>query len=164
MRRWKLCAVLVISLSNFAGVARAESRCCTRQTVRKIMLREKSGATKRQARNVRPEFEIESLFNAWKTAKTESAIGPKTSFVVNAPIVTGTSFIAAQYGDSGSVPPDCIGDIGPAQFLLCINGRIRTFNRSGNADGVLDSTTSNFFNSVRGTGDTADPRVRYDRM
>ncbi len=67
-------------------------------------------------------------------------------------------------GTSRATPPNCVGDIGPTQFLVCVNGRIRTFNRSGTTDGALEMTTNAFFNSVRGGEPTADPRVRYDRL
>jgi len=67
-------------------------------------------------------------------------------------------------GTSRATPPNCVGDIGPTQFLVCVNGRIRTFNRLGATDGALEMTTDAFFNSVRGGEPTADPRVRYDRL
>jgi hypothetical protein len=67
-------------------------------------------------------------------------------------------------GTSRATPPNCVGDIGPTQFLVCVNGRIRTFNRLGVPDGALDMTTDSFFNSVRGGEPTADPRVRYDKL
>ena len=71
-------------------------------------------------------------------------------------------------GTSRSIPPNCVGDIGPTQFLVCVNGRIRTFNRSGAPDGAIEMTSDAFFASVRGVapsgGPTADPRVRYDRL
>jgi hypothetical protein len=134
------------------------------QTVSEIMLREKLGSTR--VRNVRPEFEMKSVISSLKVQRSADEEKLKTASLStgNAPVVTGTSYIAGRYADSGSVPPDSTGDIGPIQFLLCINGRIRTFDRAGNSDGVLNATTANFFDSVRGTGDTADPRVRYDRM
>ncbi len=78
------------------------------------------------------------------------------------PQTAGTSFLGAQLGDSGFVPPDSMGDIGPTQFLICVNGRIRVFDRSGNL-GPLDTTTDSFFSSVTGNG-TSDPHVRYDRL
>ena len=139
-----------------------------RQTVREIMLREKLASTSRRIPKARPEFESKPTTDRSKTPgalrKRNAGSVSRPLQVAGAPIVTGTSFIAAQYADSGSVPPDSMGDIGPTQFLLCINGRIRTFDRSGNSDGFLDSSTANFFDSVRGNGDTADPRVRYDRL
>ena len=138
------------------------------QTVEDIMLREKLGSTRQRTRETHPEFEMEprpsksplNRVRKTKAARVKSATPPSTQ----ASVTTGTSFDAARYVDSGSVPPDSMGDIGPTQFLLCLNGRIRTFNRAGNLDGALDTTTPNFFDSVRGNGDTADPRVRYDKL
>ncbi len=66
---------------------------------------------------------------------------------------------------TGALPPDTMGDIGPTQYLVTLNGRIRTIGKtSGSADGVLDQDTDVFFPpAVRGAGVTTDPRVRYDR-
>lgn len=53
-----------------------------------------------------------------------------------------------------------MGDVGPTQSLVVINGWVRTVSKStGTADGVLDLTSDSFF----GASDTGDPRVRYDR-
>ena len=72
--------------------------------------------------------------------------------------------LASLGADTNSLPPDTQGDVGPTQYLLGINGRIRTINKStGSADGVLDSTFNSFFSSVRNGVGTSDPRVRYDR-
>jgi hypothetical protein len=57
-----------------------------------------------------------------------------------------------------------MGDIGPTQIVVCINGRIRTFSRTGVADGALNATTDVFFTTARGASGTSDPRVRYDRL
>src|SRR5437867_659594 len=57
---------------------------------------------------------------------------------------------------------------GPSRFVVAVNGRLRTFNKaSGVADGVLDTTTDNFFASVMtpvSPNFTTDPRIRYDRL
>lgn len=87
-------------------------------------------------------------------------------------ITTGVNFQGVAYdtantgaaGTSRAVPPNCAGDIGPSQFLVCTNGRIRTFNRAGTADAAVEMTTDVFFNSVRGGAPTTDLRVRYDRL
>ena len=87
-------------------------------------------------------------------------------------LTPGSSFEAVAYssatpgaaGKSGALPPNCVGDIGLTQLLVCVNGRIRTFNRSGAVDGAIEMTTDVFFNSVRGGAPTADPRVRYDKL
>jgi hypothetical protein len=71
----------------------------------------------------------------------------------------------ATIADTGALPPDTMGDIGPTQYLVGLNGRIRTIAKStGVADGALDADTDVFFPAaVRGAGVTTDPRVRYDR-
>lgn len=87
------------------------------------------------------------------------SLGPLT------PQTVGTSFLGAQLSDTiGYVPPDSMADVGTSQIVVCVNGRIRTFNKSGVADGALDTTTDNFFTSVLGGSSTSDPRVRFDRL
>ena len=72
---------------------------------------------------------------------------------------------------TGSFPPDTMGAVGPTQFILAVNGRIRTFTKNGVADGVLDVDTDVFFASVMtpigggiGLNFTTDPQIRYDRL
>jgi hypothetical protein len=66
--------------------------------------------------------------------------------------------------DTNAVPPDPSGDVGPTQYLLAVNGRIRSYAKAtGAADGQIDVTTDQFFQIVRDGGATAKPRVRYDR-
>ena len=55
-----------------------------------------------------------------------SAIGPKSS------LSSGTSFLGADFGDSGFVPPDSMGAVGPTQVLVDVNGHLRVFDKSGN--------------------------------
>ncbi len=77
----------------------------------------------------------------------------------------GTSFTGATISDTpGFVPPDTMGAVGPTQFIVAVNGRIRSFSKStGVADGALNADTDVFFGSVIVSG-TSDPRVRYDRL
>ena len=139
------------------------------ESIAEIMLREKLGLTRYRLRKVRTESDVKPAFRAARSPrrgekeKPAGRLAPSAARAHTA-VTVATSFIAAQYADTGVVPPDSMGDIGLTQFLLCINGRIRTFDRSGNPDGALNVTTANFFDSIRGDGDTADPRVRYDRL
>ncbi len=81
------------------------------------------------------------------------------------PQTLGVSFTGATLADSGFIPPDSMGDVGPTQYVVMVNGRIRSFSKTtGIADGVLDADTDVFFNSVRNSSSTSDPRVRYDRL
>ena len=95
----------------------------------------------------------------------------KTEMYANAPQTQGTTFTGATLPDAGAFPPDVMGAVGPTQFVVFINGRLRTFNKStGVADGVIDADTDAFFSLVTttpGVGEitfTSDPNVRYDRL
>ncbi len=83
------------------------------------------------------------------------------------PQTVGPNFTAATLSGANptnAFPPDCDGAIGPAQYIVGVNGRVVSFNKTtGAADGVLNLSTDNFFNSVRGASGTSDPQVRYDR-
>jgi hypothetical protein len=78
------------------------------------------------------------------------------------PQSVGASFLGAQLSESGFIPPDTMAAVGPTQVLLCVNGRIKLFDKNGNL-GLLNTTTANFFASQTGNA-TSDPRVRYDRL
>jgi len=57
-----------------------------------------------------------------------------------------------------------MGAVGPTQFLVAVNGRIRVFSKNNGAKGELDADIDSFFSSVRGGEVTTDPQVRYDRL
>jgi hypothetical protein len=83
-----------------------------------------------------------------------------------------SSFNGPDYNDSQAFPPDSMGDVGPSQFVVMINGRVRSYNkRTGNADGGIDVDTDVFWQPVMTplgggvTSDfTSDPRIRFDRL
>jgi len=76
----------------------------------------------------------------------------------------GVNFLGANLADSGAYPPDTSGAAGPTQFLVGVNGRLRTFGKTtGISDGGLDVDTDVFFASVANGQSTFSPRVRYDR-
>ncbi|MES2774450.1 MAG: hypothetical protein V4722_09710 [Bacteroidota bacterium] len=90
-----------------------------------------------------------------------------------APQTPGTAFNGVTGpNETGSFPPDVMGAVGPTQYLLFVNGRLRSFNKTtGVADGVLNANPNTFFASVMTpVADTivqcftSDPRVRYDRF
>lgn len=83
--------------------------------------------------------------------------------------VGGVNFNGASLADTGAFPPDTMGAVGPAQYVVAVNGRVRSFNKTtGAADGVLNADTDVFFQSVMtppsAANFTSDPRVRYDRL
>ncbi len=84
-----------------------------------------------------------------------------------APQTLGISFTGATLADTFAFPPDTMGAAGPTQFIVAVNGRIRSFNKStGVADGVLNADPDVFFATVMTPGPnfTSDPRIRYDRL
>jgi hypothetical protein len=81
------------------------------------------------------------------------------------------SFDGATLTDTGAFPPDSMGTVGPTQYVVFVNGRIRSFTKAGVADGVINADPDIFFGPVMtplGGGVvlnfTSDPQVRYDRF
>jgi uncharacterized repeat protein (TIGR01451 family) len=84
---------------------------------------------------------------------------------------TAGSFDGATLTDTGAFPPDSMGTVGPAQLIVFVNGRIRSFTKAGVADGVLNADPGVFFASVMTPvggsvvlNFTSDPQIRYDRF
>jgi hypothetical protein len=104
-----------------------------------------------------------------KSAEAASAGGTVTP---SAPQTLGTQFDGATGPtETGAFPPDTMGAVGPTQFVVFLNGRLRTFNKTtGVADGVINADSDVFFASVitpPGAGEvafTSDPQVRFDRL
>jgi hypothetical protein len=87
----------------------------------------------------------------------------------NTPQTAGVNFLGATLADTSAFPPDTMGAVGPAQFIVAVNGRIRSFNKqTGVADGVLNADMDIFFQSVMtpplANNFSSDPRIRYDRL
>lgn len=84
------------------------------------------------------------------------------------PQTVGTNFTGATlFGTNPTFafPPDCMGAIGPNQYVVFVNGRLVTFNKTtGLSDGVLNAGPDVFFSSVINGSSTSDPRIRYDRL
>ena len=45
------------------------------------------------------------------------------------PQTLGVNFLGANLADTNAYPPDTMGAVGPSQFLVGVNGRIRTFDK-----------------------------------
>jgi hypothetical protein len=86
-----------------------------------------------------------------------AAIGPRSSLAAD------TSFLGAQSSESGFIPPDSMGSVGPSQIVVCVNGRIKVFDKQGNL-GTLNVDDSTFWASVAGGFEPTDPGVEYDRL
>jgi Bacterial Ig-like domain len=87
-----------------------------------------------------------------------SAIGPRSS------LSEGTSFLGADSNDSGFIPPDSMGAVGPSQILVFVNGRIKLFDKQGTPDPNLDVSDLAFWAPVRNNRQVTDPGVEYDRI
>lgn len=101
----------------------------------------------------------------YRSKKRSSFVSPA------APQTISTTFLGATLADTGAFPPDTMGAVGPTQFVVFVNGRVRTFNKTtGTADGVINADSDVFFASVLtpvpagGVNFTSDPNVRYDRL
>jgi hypothetical protein len=88
----------------------------------------------------------------------EAAITPSQAVTPS-----GTSFLGAQASDSGFIPPDSMGAVGPSQVLVFVNGRIRVFDKQGNQGG-LNVSDAAFWAPVRNGSEPTDPGVEYDRL
>ena len=74
------------------------------------------------------------------------------------------NFLGAQYSESGFVPPNADGAVGPQQYLLVASGIVKTFSKAtGTLDGVVNTSLDNFFASILPAGTyVGDVRVFYD--
>jgi hypothetical protein len=135
------------------------------ETVRQIMSRptEPAAGGPREAPPVRRPGGPKSSPSGATRASSRPVI--RSGVAVRTPQTVATNFLGAQLSDSNVVPPDSMGAAGPTQFLVGVNGRLRTFDKgAGSPDGVLDTTPDSFFTSVSNGLATSDPRVRYDRL
>src|SRR5712692_777483 len=105
------------------------------------------------------------LMMKMSSPRSGQAVGTAGAAAVSEPLapqVAGVSFLGGQLSESGFVPPDTDAAAGPSQILMCVNGRIKVFDKAGNLGG-LNTTTVNFFSSVTANAVT-DPHARYDRL
>jgi hypothetical protein len=92
-------------------------------------------------------------------ASTPMTAGPQTPSTT----FTGATLFGAH--PTFSFPADVMGDAGPTQYVVFVNGRIASYSKTtGIADGVLDADPDLFFGGVNNGSSTSDPRIRYDRL
>lgn len=80
----------------------------------------------------------------------------------------GNQFSGSTFGQSGFIPPDTMGAIGPNNYVELINGRFQRFSRAGASQQAtsLDTFWNTALTAGGGgsvTGFSFDPRVMYDR-
>jgi hypothetical protein len=106
----------------------------------------------------------------WPVPDKEDNEDKQTTFEPQSPQTLSTQFDGVTGPtETFAFPPDSNGDVGPTQYFVFVNGRIRTFNKTtGIADGVINMDPDVFFNSVMTpptSGNfTTDPQVRFDRL
>jgi len=177
-----VCLVVTPSIPAFAqspaehytvGIPRQGS-AGIRETTQAIMQRERESAGRQKPARTHPVLspDVQNLPSnpgspdapIFPLSGSGSAPGPK------APQVLTLNFLGATLADTEiSFPPDSMGAAGPSQFIVALNGRIRSFNKStGVADGGINANTDVFFKSVLTPPATnnfsSDPHIRYDRL
>ena len=107
-----------------------------------------------------------------RTTSARTASIASNSATTPAAVAVSTSFTGATLSDVNAFPPDTMGAVGPSQFIVAVNGRLRSFNKTtGGRDNALDLDMNTFFLSVMTpvTGSitsnfASDPHIRYDRL
>jgi Bacterial Ig-like domain len=88
-----------------------------------------------------------------------AAIVPKSS------LDEGTSFLGADSSDSGFIPPDSMGSVGPTQIVVFVNGLIRVYDKDGNVVALDNVSDADFWSTELSPGaEPTDPGVEYDRL
>jgi peptidase C25-like protein len=147
------------------------------RTTAELMADEASRPAQSRSRMMKPEFEHDrdnipdgpgAIAASQWPLPDKNAPTPQ----LGAPQTLGTQFDGATGpSETGAFPPDTMGAVGPTQFVVFLNGRLRTFNKTtGVADAVINVDSDVFFASVitpPGVGEvafTSDPMVRFDRL
>ena len=87
----------------------------------------------------------------------KSAISPASNLTAD------TNFLGAESSESGFIPPDSMGSVGPSQIVVFVNGILKVFDKNGNP-GPLSVDDSTFWAPVSNGSEPTDPGVEYDRL
>ena len=143
------------------------------ETTAQIMARQATASVVKKPRGIRFARTPAPRQSNAETLPEEiaTALGKSIRSAPKVAQVSSTNWLGADYNDSGYFPPFTMGAIGPSQYIVIINGRIRTFDRKGLPDPTLDVDTDVFFAPAMtplggGIVDnfTYFPRIRYDRL
>jgi hypothetical protein len=143
------------------------------ETTGQIMAREEEAGIRSNKIHHRHRSDFQNLPLDPDSPQIENWLAPGVALApgaeTNSAQSVGLNFTAATLVDTQAFPPDSMGAVGPTQFILAVNGRVRSFDkRTGLADGVLNADTDVFFQSVMTppvtNNFTSDPRIRYDRL
>jgi hypothetical protein len=125
----------------------------------------------RPDRDNRPEGPGALPFNRFPYPTKDEEENIFLNLIPTAPQALGTQFDGAVGpAETAAFPPDTTGAVGPTQYFVFLNGRLRTFNKTtGVADGVINTSSDTFFASTKTpplAGEiviSTDPNVRFDR-
>jgi hypothetical protein len=138
------------------------------ETTANIMARDRLSTTQPMGRRVAPRFVLPPASRALSASPVAEVLAPAVASPLSAQTVSPTlNFTAATFFDCSGWPPDTMGAVGPTQFIIALNGRVRSFNKAtGLADNGINTGTDSFFSSVMtpGANFTTDPRIRYDGL
>jgi hypothetical protein len=154
----------------FANPALGQASNPFQQTGTEIMANQRIAERVQGPRLLAPRFTRPRRGFAPSPQSPASAVFPPGAPAVappspGSPQTLGVNFLGANLADSNAFPPDTMGAVGPVQFLVGVNGHLRTFDKAtGTSDGGLNADLDVFFNLVRGGQPTFSPRVRYDRV
>jgi hypothetical protein len=95
-------------------------------------------------------------------ARNAPTLLPPRGGDIDNPQTVSTNWQAVGLSETGALPPDTDGAVGPSQIIVFCNGRIKSFDKTTGALGSLNTSDATFFNSVRGGIGMSDPNVRYD--
>ncbi len=113
-----------------------------------------------QAEGVR----LKKAQNPYAPALAEWPMAPGRPAGAPPQFAAGALFLGPMFSESGYIPPDTQGDVGPTQVLFVANGRFKVYDKTGVLGG-LNVADDTFFSSVIPGGDgVSDPHVRYDRL
>jgi hypothetical protein len=151
-------------ITSGMGLAESTAQIMSRQATANVI------AMPRLAPRLRPT--LQRQFNP-NTLPDEMAapMGKSMGGSIKLAQTNSTNWLGADLFDAKAFPPDSMGAIGPSQYIVAINGRIRTFDRKGFPDPTLDVDTDVFFATAMTplggsvtSNFTSDPRIRYDRI
>jgi hypothetical protein len=157
--------LLLATLLSAAIPAFGEVRNPYQETGAEIMERQRLADRTAGPRRQAPRFATPRRRSAVSSRSQAASPAAVAAPSPRAPQTLGVNFLGANLADSNAFPPDTMGAVGPTQFLVGVNGRLRSFDKAtGTTDGGLNADTDVFFVSVRNGQPTFSPRVRYDRI
>ncbi|MBA3721992.1 MAG: hypothetical protein H0W88_06290 [Parachlamydiaceae bacterium] len=112
--------------------------------------------------NSRPEADVHEQISLANIVKSNAVAKhfPKPVFPIS--VKLKPNFTAIEFPE-GFLRPDQSGSVGPKQYIALCIGRIRSFDKKGHPDGVLDVTTEQFFASVLPPEWGVNfPQIQYD--